>query len=417
MEPGPGGDSPSAGDLRTVVRKGVPDGAGNWNWTATVIDDRTVADAWHTAPSIGLDERGHVHVAYNMHNLPWQYQVSRAPGDIDDFEFRGQRVSQAELDRYRLENRTGFPDLGTAAIPGNQITYPAFVNDRAGRLHVSYRFAAKPGRAWSERALSTGVARYEVGTRTWRPLGGALELAPGDHDGSVVPPAEPRSLASATGWTSYLPRPTFGPDGSMSVSLAWRAGGPGSTVTRPCALRTAGDGAGFTALDGAPASVPALPDDCPPVASAARDGSYHSIGDAAADAAGHHHVLLSATGGGRTIHAWTGEGWTAEPAPGGAVEIFFDAADNLWAIGTGPAVHVRRAGGDGWKTVVEASGGRECFPHAALDTGGRTAFVFTLGCDEPTAGVTRLDLPALLGEGGGANGTPDDAAASDGSAK
>ncbi len=396
MEPGPGGDRSGAGDLRTVVRKGVETSPGTWSWTATQIDDRTVADKWHNAPSIGLDEAGHVHVAYNMHNLPWQYQVSRAPGDIDSFEFRGQTITQAEMDLYRLQNRTGFPDLGTAAIPGNQITYPAFENDRAGRLHVSYRFAAKPARRWAERTFSSGLARYDVASRTWTALGGPLELSPGDNDTSVSSVAEPRAVAGTTGWTSYLPRVTFGPDNAPTVSLMWREGGAGSHTTSPCAVRSDPSGTNFVALDGSAISAPALPGDCPSVTSADARGRYYSIGDAAADSAGRHHLLLSPVGGSRTIHSWTGESWTSERAPSSAVEIFFDAADNFWAVGTGPSVHVRRAGRSDWETVVSRND-RQCFPHAALDTDGKTAYLFTLGCERATAEVTRLNLGELLG--------------------
>ena len=405
LEPGPSGDRPNAGDALTVVRKGVEAAPGDWRWSAVTVDERTVADEWHNAPSVGLDETGHVHVAYNMHNLPWQYVVSAAPGDIDAFEFRGQRISQAELDRYRLENKTRFPGLGNAAIPGTQITYPAFANDPAGRLHVTYRFAAKPARPWLERTMSSGLARYDATTRTWTPLGGLLELAPGDDDGSPSHPAPPRAVASATGWTSYLPRVTFAPDGSPTVSFLWREGGAGATTVRPCAVTSDPSGLAFTAPDGTPAPSPAGPDDCPPVGDADPAARYRSIGDAAADSAGHHHLLLSPEDGPRTIHAWDGAGWIAGPAPGGAVEIFFDAADNLWAVGDGSAVHVRRADASGaaglasslgWDNVVpRADDG--CFPHAELDADGRTAYVFELGCDAPTASVLRLDLEALLG--------------------
>ena len=397
MEPGPSGDdSRMAGNLRTVVRKGVETSPGQWSWTATSIEDRTVADAWHNAPAIGIDEAGYVHVAYNMHNLPWQYAVSTAPGSIDAFEFRGQPVTQAELDRYRLQNRTSFPSLGGGAIPGNQISYPAFQNDRAGRLYATYRFAARPARAWSQRNLSAGVARYDAGSRAWRPLGGVLDLAPGDHDGTVEPADAPRAVASSSGSTPYVPRLTFGPDDAPTVSLMWRGGGPGEKINRPCALEGDVAGLDFTGLDGAPVTSPAVPDDCPAVASADAGIEYYSIGDVAADSAGHHHMLLSPAGRGREIHSWTGDRWTSEPAPGEAVEIFFDPADNLWAVAMGPAVYVRRAGSTEWENVV-GHGGRECLPHAALDTGGRTAYVFTLGCDSATASVTKLDLEALLG--------------------
>ena len=75
-------------------------------------------------------------------------------------------------------------------------------------------------------------------------------------------------------------------------------------------------------------------------------------------------------------------------------------------MGSGSAVHVRRADASGtagpasvsgWDNVVSRSGDG-CLPHAELDADGRTAYVFELGCDAPTASVVRLDLEALLGE-------------------
>lgn len=131
---------------------------GKWVWTKRVIDTQTVHDRWHTAPAIGIDDKGFIHIAYNMHNLPWQYQISTKSESIDSFNFKGQRVSVTELQRMKFKNKTDFPTLGLAAIPGNQITYPAFFNDNNGELFVSYRFAAKPARKFANRTMGSGVA-------------------------------------------------------------------------------------------------------------------------------------------------------------------------------------------------------------------------------------------------------------------
>ena len=83
-------------NLQTLVRQGQRDRQGVWRWQETVIDRNTLNDKWHNSPSLGLDRDGYLHVAYNMHNMPWQYMVSQRPGDIRGFLFRGQGISEAE---------------------------------------------------------------------------------------------------------------------------------------------------------------------------------------------------------------------------------------------------------------------------------------------------------------------------------
>ena len=41
-----------------------------------------------------------------MHNMPWQYVVSRQPYNIREFEFRGQAVSDDELATVKFRNKT-----------------------------------------------------------------------------------------------------------------------------------------------------------------------------------------------------------------------------------------------------------------------------------------------------------------------
>jgi len=136
--------------------------------TTTRNDTRTLLDPYHTQPSLAFDRNGYLHVAYNMHNLPWQYVVSHQPYDVRQFDFNGQSVTLSQLDALRLSNKTHYPDVGKAQIPGNQITYPAFFKNRAGDLYLTYRYALRPARAWEERARAAGVARYDADNRTWR---------------------------------------------------------------------------------------------------------------------------------------------------------------------------------------------------------------------------------------------------------
>ena len=364
IRPGPSGDGPLTNDLRIEVRHGTRDGAGNWSWARKVVENRGVYDRWHTAPSIGVDDAGHVHVAYNMHNFPWQYQVSRRSMDIGAFDFRGQAITQAELDLHTFENRTGFPDLGTADIPGNQITYPAFDTDPFGRLHLTYRFAAKPARRFAERTYSSGVARYDSASGTWTSLGGLMDYAAGDYTGSSDAESTLRSVASRTGWTSYLPRLSFDAGGAMNVSTLWRSGTAGSLTDRPCVVRTE-DGQRFRRLDGAGSRIPLLPGNCPNVDSTVAGSDYYSLGDMTADEAGHPLLLLSPVGRSREIHRWTGTAWEVERSPGNALEIFHDDEWNLWAVAEGPSLYLKRRGSD-------ATGRRRC-RRAAPTTACRTS--------------------------------------------
>ena len=80
-------------NLRTVVRQGKRGADDNWTWIVKTIENRTLDSPWHTVPSIAVDHQNFVHVAYNMHNMPWQYSVSRQPGSLDAFDFRGEAFS------------------------------------------------------------------------------------------------------------------------------------------------------------------------------------------------------------------------------------------------------------------------------------------------------------------------------------
>lgn len=139
-------------NLRTVIRKGS-ERQGRWQWESAVIDEATLDDMYHTQASIAIDKEGYLHVVYNMHNMPWQYVVSKKPGDITSFDFKGDKISLAEKSTVKHLNKTPFPSIGTAAIPGNQITYPAFFYDRQGEIYLTYRFATKPKRRSAIEAL------------------------------------------------------------------------------------------------------------------------------------------------------------------------------------------------------------------------------------------------------------------------
>lgn len=127
--------------LKTVVRKCALGNAASCTWESKVVDDATLDDMYHTQPSIAVDRAGYVHVAYNMHHMPWQYSVSTRPGDISTFNFMGEPITSAQKALVKLANQTPFFSIGKAAIAGNQITYPAFYYDQNRDLYVTYRYS------------------------------------------------------------------------------------------------------------------------------------------------------------------------------------------------------------------------------------------------------------------------------------
>ena len=210
-------------NLRTVVRQGRRQADGQWTWRAKTVEDRTLDSPWHTVPSIAVDREKFVHVAYNMHNMPWQYSVSRGAGSIDVFDFRGEALSLIQLGAVQYLNQTPFPALGKAAIPGTQITYPTFYVDRKGDLWVTYRFALKPNRDWSERTYGCGIARYDMAARSWAAVGGKVPVGPEDAalSSSNKDSADVVAFCSNAGWWANDIRLWFDNTNTMHVVWCW----------------------------------------------------------------------------------------------------------------------------------------------------------------------------------------------------
>ena len=388
-EPGADGDGEGV-YLRTVVRRGVPVEGGGWSWTSTVVEDRTAHDTWHTLPSVGVDPTGRVHVAYNMHNFPWQYGTFEVPNSLDGFRFRGEAISDAELALHVQQNRTGFAGPGTAAVPGTQVTYPIFSRDASGTLYLSSRQAARPARDFAERTMSAGIARHDAGSDAWTAVGGELALRPGDvrtADGSL---ASPVVFAARTGWTAYSPLLEFDAANRMHALLFWREGIAGRTLQRPCAVVVHGpDDVRFA--DGSPAELPLAPEAC--VGRGPGDGGrYYTVTDTAMDSNGRFHAVLSPESGRRRIVVLEGGRWRGFDAPDDAGEIFFDAADTLWAIADGPVAWRRPAGSDAFERLLDAPADGGCLPHAVTTRDKRRAYVHARGCREDRVSVYEIDL-------------------------
>jgi hypothetical protein len=392
IEHGPDGDVNGI-NLKTVVRQGTQNTDGSWSWASKMIEDRTVHNQWHTAPSVAIDNTGFVHVAYNMHNFPWQYKISSTSHNIDQFEFRGQSISNIEINRSKFENKTTFPTLGHADIPGNQITYPAFYKDRNLDLYITYRFAAKPKRSFEDRTMSAGIAAYDTQLKKWSAIGGPVSVEEG-YDYILHPDSHspPKSIASNTGWTVYHPRLTFGPANDLNVNWFYRQGIAGAELTKPCFIKSQ-DRFSFRDLSGSLVSVPLSANDCGNMGYP-DDQNFHSIGNSAMDSNGNPHILLSPHGDSRKIlkYEGTSDTWDFEESPNNATELFFDAEDNLWAISTGIKIMVRANGADIWNTVYTDTENASCFPKVSLNEAMDTAFIHTHACDQQTVTIYGLRL-------------------------
>jgi hypothetical protein len=220
-------------DLKTTVRKLITVTSRSSRWQAKVIDNETIADKYHTQASIGIDKHGYLHVAYGMHNMPWQYSVSTAPGSIDSFSFLGGPISYNDKFTVKYLNKTPFPGFGDARIQGNQITYPSFFYDNNGELFLTYRYAIKPKKEFLKRDFAAGIARYDLISKSWISIGGEVKISADDADLFSNNSGIYKTLATNEYWTVYLPRLAFDSMNAMHVSWLWRFGGAGSDTTHP----------------------------------------------------------------------------------------------------------------------------------------------------------------------------------------
>ena len=391
IEHGPRGDA-SGFDLETVVRQGTQNEDGQWVWESTVVEDRTVHNKWHTAPSIEVDKQGLVHVVYNMHNFPWQYKRTTIPHNLDSFKFYGQAVSDEQIRLSFEENRTSFPTLGKAEIPGNQVTYPAFFKDQNNDLYLTYRFAARPNQSFSNRTMSSGISVYNSTLQTWTAIGEDVSLSGSDFESDDNAADESIAIASQQGWTSYHPRLVFDQNNRMYVNWFWRKGTAGELLQRPCLISTT-DRQTFSDSIGNPISMPVEPHQCGNLGFSDNQ-NFFSIGNTAINSDGEIHILLSPESGARQIayyHSNSNE-WRHIESPHGATELFFDDEDTLWAIASGIRIFKRTEGSSDWEAVYDDSQNSNCLPKATLTQDKAYAFIHTEACSGGSATVFGLKL-------------------------
>jgi len=317
-------------------------------WQLSVVEPRSRKDQWHSQPSLCVDRDGYVHVTYNMHSSPWLYSVSKRPEDISEWEFRGQEL-RGPHDVVQSGYISG---PGTAAIPGNRITYQFMTTDRNGVPYVCYREAltTAPGTDYYRMGWSLGVAKYDPDTRQWRRVG------PG---GGVFPFATQPGFRGQGGSIFF--------DAANRMHLAWlfyaeyeRDGSGHLKPNYPCYARSDDGGETFHKADGAPLSLPVdlpnadvmlQPSWCEPNERGYFSGYTH-VG-AMPDGTPWVEVMLKDPPPGKgpaLVPCVPGEGW-GEPmrTPYAGRQFVIDDVGTITVISSGLRVHRSHDGGRTWQ--------------------------------------------------------------------
>jgi len=349
-------DNVSTGiNLKTVIRKGEKSSEG-WKWGSFVVDTETIDDQWHNVPSLAIDAKGYIHVAYNMHNMPWQYSVSTNPLDIKEFEFKGEIVKTLDKLALKQFKRTPFPGIGESAIPGNQITYPAFFYDKKDDLYITYRFAVRPRQSFKNRGLAAGIAKYDLEKRTWTALGGEFVIGSEDvllkkgNSATVTP------FAVSFGWTAYLPRLAFDSGNRMHIAWMWRKGGPGSDHSHPSYAWSADGGKTFFSLIGNQYKLPITIETADKVNLFNPNTKFYGPTRLLLDPNDTPYLLLQPIGKTRVMTRFDKNKMTwsdPETMPSSALDFEFDAKGNLWAFANGLKIYKRSQLTNSWQLVFE----------------------------------------------------------------
>ena len=221
-------------------------------------------------------------------------------------------------------------EVHLAAIPGTQITYPTFYVDRKGDLWVTYRFALKPNRDWSERIYGCGIARYDMATRSWAAIGGKVPVGPEDAalGSSDKGGADVIAFCSNPGWWANDIRLWF--DNANTMHVVWRE--------FHAYARSSDGGQTFTHSNGKPYK---LPIDLGSSELASPTADHYGGTSLTVDQAGNPVIAIQRHDEPFRIirldaktHRWT----EPEGSPLGASVIVNDGKGKLWALAGGPAI-------------------------------------------------------------------------------
>lgn len=349
-------------NLRTVVRLGKQSNDGSWSWSVTTVEPKTTRDPYHTQSSVAFDPKGYIHIAYNMHNAPWQYSVTSVPYSIDQFTFKGQSLTDAEYDLLYKYNRTPFPTLGEASIPGNQVSYPMFFKDKNGDLYTTYRYSVNPASAWESRRFSAGIAHYDAETGLWSQIGGGVVLTTNQAKVAGNEEAVTYPIASQLGYVTYLPVLAFSSDNSMHVYWSWRQGEAGGDTTNPSYIYSQNDHSSFYTYDDNPISLPVQYDSSTRLPVEPESKTVNAPKSLVVNADDKLYFIVEPTSSPRELVIYnpkTKEWSSPELMPWGAGKIIIDKYGYEWAFSSGINVFVRPKNGNAsaWKRVGSISSG------------------------------------------------------------
>jgi len=168
----------------------------------------------HNAFCIGVDTAGYIHIIGDMHNhridshIPARYHkatslywCSTRPGDITEFEFRGNHP--------------------TKKMPTNENTYVSIHSDRRGVLYylcrVRHPVRHSPGK------VGLGLYRYDVSTQRWTALGGYPDFS-GYEQSSLIKMIvwEDDGHSDAGGWYQHaMAHINFDLDNNLHLATVW----------------------------------------------------------------------------------------------------------------------------------------------------------------------------------------------------
>ncbi len=347
-------------NLRTFLYKGRAIRNGKWIWVKKLLEDRTLEDRYHSQPSVAVDRLGFVHVVYNMHNMPWQYLVSKRPESISSFEFKGIKINRDDLYAVKFKNKCGFFKIDGTSIPGTQITYPAFFYDRNGDIYITYRFAVHPRQPWTERGFAGGIAKYDISERKWVPIGGPVNISKSDLLSSFEDNLRVFPFAYENHWTVYLPRLFFDKKNYMHVSWLWRKGGPGRNCVHPSYAFSPPPYREFFMASGSRYDLPISERNAELIVSSQKNNKFYPLSSIAVDLQGRPWIVLNPIGATRClVHYKNAKGeWSEpEPMPFGCSQIYIDMYGVQWAFGSGPCIFRRDLQLNGnWIMVYRSEG-------------------------------------------------------------
>ena len=379
-------ESPATGgppeiNLRTILRKGTRLANGNWQWRSKIIDGDTIRDQWHAQGSLGLDSEGFIHVAYGMHNMPWQYDVSERPLSIRHFNFRGERITLADLKAVKYLNHSPFPSRGSAEIPGNQITYPMFFNDIKGALYVTYRYAMRPARSWQERGFAGGIAKYNDATTKWHAIGGSVPISVDDAT-ILGGRTSYHPFVFQNGYSVYLVTLAFGPHNGMHVFWNWRPHGAGMNTILP-SYAYSPDGHNFYKADGTPYHLPITVAQSGVIGNISPNDQFYAAKSVAVRANGDPLVVLQRLDGERVMYSLNHDTGTWSPPrlmPDGATQIVVDRKGRIWAFATGLRVFMTTSPTEPWQKMGKI-GTNLCYPKVIYVGSEQRFIIHAISCD------------------------------------